>query len=688
MIGISTPLSEIGAIGKSVAPKLKQLGLMTIEDLLFYFPRKYIDFSVITPIAKLQPDMETTVAGRIEHISNRRSWHRRMIVTQAMISDDTGSVAAVWFGQYHVSKILTAGTMVMLSGKATLGEYGLQFVSPMFEKKNDDPAHTGRLIPLYASTSRLTQKQIRALVKFAVKFRNSVPDALPPEIRRVEQLLPLQQALLEIHFPTNQQSLAKAQHRLKFDELFFLQVINIRRKSEVLALPAPPVPFHETEIKNFVASLPFALTNAQRKAAWQIIKNMEKPSPMNRLLEGDVGSGKTIVAAMGLYSAALSDFQGALMAPTEILASQHYDTVLKLLKKTGVRTALLTHGFNKQDGRDVPRKTLISAIRNGDVHIVVGTHALIQDRVQFKRLALAVIDEQHRFGVKQRQKLKTKSGTGEVPHLLSMTATPIPRTLYLTMYGDLDLSVLDELPKGRQEIKTSIVAPHERPQTLSHIDQEIQNGRQVFVLCPLIDESDKLGAKAVRAEFEKLRTTTFAHRNIGLLHGRMSAKEKENVMKEFAERKIDILVSTPVIEVGVDIPNASVMMIENAERFGLSQIWQLRGRVGRGLHQSYCFLFPETDSTSTMERLRAVLVSKNGFELAEKDLELRGPGEVYGTLQSGFGNDLRIATLLDWQIIEKTKQSAETLFQHDPNLTKHPPLKEKVEQAEKRMHFE
>ncbi|HLC99405.1 MAG TPA: ATP-dependent DNA helicase RecG [Patescibacteria group bacterium] len=688
MITLQTPLAEFTAIGKTTAPRLKKLGLTTIEDLLFYFPRKYLDFSMVTPIARLEPNMETTIAGQVEHIENRRSWRKRMMVTQAMIADQTGSVAAVWFGQPYIGKMLAVGNEVMISGKTQLGEYGLQFVSPIFEKKSDDPAHTGRLIPLYPLTSHITQKQIRTLMKYAMRLAIHIPDFLPVEIRKTEQLVSEAFALEQIHFPTDHAHVARAENRLKFDELFLLQAIHAKRKHETLGLQAPPVPFHETEIKTFVQSLPFTLTDAQRKAAWQIIKNMEKPHPMNRLLEGDVGSGKTIVAAIALLNTALSGFQGAIMAPTEILASQHFETISKLLALAGIQPALLTGSWAKLSNDDISKKDLLKKIQSGEIHIVVGTHALIQDRVRFKNLALAVIDEQHRFGVKQRQKLKTKSGTDENPHLLSMTATPIPRTLYLTLYGDLDLSVLDEQPKGRQEIQTTIIAPHERSATLSMIDQEIEKGRQVFVLCPLIDESDKLGLKAAQAEYDKLRTTTFAHRRIGLLHGRLSGAEKERVMGEFANGDIDLLVSTPVVEVGVDIPNASVMMVENAERFGLSQIWQLRGRVGRGLHQSYCFLFPESDSKTSIDRLRAVLISKNGFELAEKDLELRGPGEVYGTAQSGFANDLRIATLLDWKIIEQAKHSAETFLNQNADLSKYPLLKEKIEQTEKKLHFE
>lgn len=701
MFTLQTPLSQFTPIGKTAAPHLKKLGLSTVEDLLFYFPRKYLDFSIVTPIGKLMPDTETTASGRIEQISSRRSWRKKIMVTEAIISDDTGQAACIWFGQPYIGKMLKAGDEIMISGKVSFGDYGVQFAGPAFEKKSNDPAHTGRLVPLYPLTGRLTQKQIRVLIKYALRSAGYLADFLPAEIKRNENLMPLNTALEQVHFPKDIKTLTLAQNRLKFDELFLIQLIHAKRKQNTAAQLSPPVPFHEAEIKSFVQSLPFKLTDAQRKAAWQIIKDMEKPHPMNRLLEGDVGSGKTVVAAIALLNAALSGFQGALMAPTEILAKQHFETISKILMPLGITSALLTHNWQKAgrqaeggraslkaDTEETDTKTIISKIKKNEIKIVVGTHALIQEKIQFQNLALAVIDEQHRFGVKQRQKLRAKGGAKLDPHLLSMTATPIPRTLYLSLYGDLDLSVLDELPKGRQEIIDRIVAPNERPQILAAIDQEIEKGRQVFVLCPLIDESDKLGAKAATAEYEKLRRTVFAHRRIGLLHGRLDPEEKEKAMNDFVQGRIDILVSTTVVEVGVDIPNASVMMIENAERFGLAQIWQLRGRVGRGAHQSYCYLFPETDSAESMRRLHAILTSKNGFDLAEKDLELRGPGEVYGTTQSGFVKDLRIATLLDWKIIEQAKLAAFALIQKDPSLAKYPILSQKVEITEKKLHFE
>ena len=688
MTNLEIPISQFTPIGKTAAPHLKKLGLSTVEDLLFYFPRKYLDFSIVTPIGQLKSDTETTASGRIEQISNRRSWRKKIMVTEAIISDDTGKAACIWFGQPYIGKMLKAGDEIMVSGKVSFGDYGMQFAGPVFEKKSNDPAHTGRLVPLYSLTGRLTQKQIRVLIKYALRSAGYLADFLPPEIKRSENLMPLNAALEQVHFPKDIKTLTLAQNRLKFDELFLIQLIHAKRKQNTAALQAPSVPFHEAEVKSFVQSLPYKLTDAQRKAAWQIIKDMEKPHPMNRLLEGDVGSGKTVVAAIALLNAALSGFQGALMAPTEILAKQHFETIYKILTPLGISTALLTHNWQKTGNEETDTKTIIAKIKNNEIKIVIGTHALIQEKIQFQNLALAVIDEQHRFGVKQRQKLRAKGGAKLNPHLLSMTATPIPRTLYLSLYGDLDLSVLDELPQGRQEIIDRIVAPNERPQILEAIDEEIEKGRQVFVLCPLIDESDKLGAKAATAEYEKLRRTVFAHRRIGLLHGRLDPDDKEKAMNDFAQGKIDILVSTTVVEVGVDIPNASVMMIENAERFGLAQIWQLRGRVGRGAHQSYCYLFPETDSAESMRRLHAILTSKNGFDLAEKDLELRGPGEVYGTTQSGFVKDLRIATLLDWKIIEQAKTAAFALIQKDPGLAKYPMLSQKIEQTEKKLHFE
>jgi ATP-dependent DNA helicase RecG len=714
MYDLNTPIFKLGRLGQVLYKKLNKLEILNLGDLIFYFPFRHEDFSNVLPISKITPGITATVKGKIDLIANRRSWAKRKILTEALVSDDSGSIKVIWFNQPFLTKILKVGDRVFLSGRVEYDYHVLQFINPIYETIKGDEikgVHTARIIPIYSLTGNITQKQIRALTKLALNSVKLIKDWLPPEIKNNLRLFDLVVALRQIHFPDNKGRLEAARHRLKFDELFLIQMQAKKLRKELEDSPALKISFREDKTKEFVASLPFKLTEAQRRSAWEILKDLEKGRPMNRLLEGDVGSGKTLVAAIAALNTALNSYQAVFMAPTEILAQQHFNTVSRLLEGFPIAIGLLTRsesklrirnpafadpsprqardkllrmtataGRNQESGiGNLGKKELLKEISSGKVQIIIGTHALIQEKVKFNNLALIIVDEQHRFGVEQRKTLKEKDKSHKtISHLLSMTATPIPRTLALAFYGDLDLSILDEMPAGRKKVITKIIEPRGRKKTYEFIRKEICGVRQVFVICPLIDPSDKLGVKSVKSEYEKLNKEIFPDLEIGFLHGRLKARDKEGIMREFLNNKINILVSTSVIEVGIDVSNATIMMIEGAERFGLAQLHQFRGRVGRSERQSYCFLFAKNNNEKTKERLEALVGSENGFVLAEKDLEFRGPGEVYGTRQSGLPN-LRIATLADGQIIKEAKDEAEKIIKKDPLLINYPDLKIKLE---------
>ncbi len=686
-----TSISELPRIGKTLTKRLHKLGLYTVYDLLFYYPYRYHDFSTVVPIANIKIGENNTIKGKINIIANKRAYRRRMYITECVISDNTDSIKAIWFNQPFITKLLQQGNEVFLSGKVAQTKYGLQFTGPVYEKVKKEQTHTARIVPVYSSTENLTAKQIRFIIKSILPLAKHMTDWLPDEIQKKYSLLNLPLALREIHFPTNKPILQQARTRLKFNELFLIQLKTQAIRHQISLQKSPAIFFSQQATKAFVDALPFRLTNSQRHVAWQILDDIQKTKPMNRLLQGDVGSGKTVVSAIPMLNTALAGFQTALMAPTEILAQQHYQTLTKLFQKGKYTIALLTRTAKKINNQTITQNKLLEQIATGRVPIIIGTHAIIQEKVSFKNLGLVVIDEQHRFGVDQRKLLKFKNhqprATSHVPHLLSMTATPIPRSLALTLYGDLDISLLTEMPANRKKVITSIVSPEKRTKAYDFIRGEIKKGRQVFVICPLIEESDKLGVRAATDEYEKLQKDIFPDLSIGLLHGKLKAKEKEEAMRQFVNKQTDILVATSVVEVGVDVPNATVMMIEGAERFGLAQLHQFRGRVGRSEHQSYCFIFTGTNSEKTLERLQALITSKNGFELAEKDLEFRGPGEIYGLRQSGFP-DLKIAKLTDYQLINQTKQAAEKIFTQDPQLLQFPSLQNRFKQFEKNIHLE
>ncbi|MEI6529532.1 MAG: ATP-dependent DNA helicase RecG [Candidatus Falkowbacteria bacterium] len=678
MISLKSKIEELHRVGAATSKILGRLELYTVQDLLFYFPFRYDDFSKSLPIADLTINTNVNIIGTVELIQNKRSARRKMYLTEALLSDETDTIKIIWFNQPFLTRSLKVGDRISVAGRVSESHGQLTIISPQYERINsDDLIHTKGLVPNYHLTSAISQKQIRSLIKQVISLATSVPDWLPSEIRKRLSLLDLSEALNKIHFPKNLNEAFAAQKRLGFTELFLRQLKAQLIKKQIKSKVAPKIIFQTKITQDFVSSLPFKLTDAQKKAAWEILQDLEKGEPMSRLLEGDVGSGKTLVAIMALLNVALNKKQAALMVPTEILAEQHFKSITRLLKPYDLNIELLTHSHKVTD------------INSAD--IIIGTQALIQETVKFNNLALVIVDEQHRFGVKQRQKLLDyNNDSATTPHFLSMTATPIPRSLALSIYGDLDLSIISQMPANRKKIITSLVTETRRPAAYEFIRREIKSGRQAFVVCPLIDDSDKLGVKSVKKEHEKLDKEIFPELKVGLLHGKLKAKEKEAIMNDFLANKIQILVSTSVIEVGVDVPNATMMIIEGAERFGLATLHQFRGRVGRSDYQSYCILFPsneEITNPKTIERLEAMTKYSDGFSLAKIDLKLRGAGEIYGASQSGFP-ELQIASLFDYETIKKAQAEASAIIIKDPELDKHPLLKAKLGEWEDSIHLE
>jgi ATP-dependent DNA helicase RecG len=697
---LSSPLTQLKGVGDSLAKRLNLLGLNQTEDLLWYFPYRYEDFTHSTKIKDLLPDTAANVIGQIELIENRRAHHRKMYVTEALINDGTETLKVIWFNQPFIGKTLHVGDTVSLAGKAE-DQGVLTMISPVYEKVSSSALiHTAGLIPIYHRTEKISEKQLRFLISQVIDLSKNLPDPLPSETIEKLKLLPLSEAIKLIHFPKKWEDVEAARRRLAFDELFLLQLKSQLIKKERDKATAEVINFKEKDTKDFVDSLPFKLTDDQRQAAWTILGDLGQKKPMARLLNGDVGSGKTVVAIIALLNVALNNKQGVLMAPTEILAQQHFNTISEMLADLPLRIALLTNSYRLLNNTKSPansalpekksgaRAAILKMIKAGEIDIIIGTHALIQEEVKFKNLALAVIDEQHRFGVGQRKELMQKSGHQDLtPHLLSMTATPIPRSLALAIFGDLDISVIKQMPVGRQPIMTKIVPEEKRADAYNFIRQQINAGRQAFVVCPLIEESDLGGVKSVKEEFAKLDRAVFPEIKMAALHGKMKAKDKEEIMRGFLNNENKILVSTSVIEVGVDIPNATIMMIEGADRFGLAQLHQFRGRVGRGGSQSYCFLFPSSYNPHTNERLAALEKTNDGFALAQIDLKQRGSGEIFGTAQSGFP-ELKIATLWDYELMQQAQTEAIALLAADPEFKKSPALKQEMDIFEEKIHLE
>jgi len=678
MISLDSKITELHRVGKTTSTLLKKLGLDSVYDLLFYFPFRYDDFSLNSAIADLRAGENAHITGTIELIQNKKSFKRRLFITEALISDDGGSLKVIWFNQPFLTRTFKPGDHISLAGKVTEDYSGLAMVSPVAEKiYSDSLIHTKGLIPNYHLTGNLTQKQLRHLIKEVIPLAGQIQDWLPDSVKKRLGLLDLGKALRLIHFPENYDDIDAARKRLGFAEMFLRQLKSQIIKHELKSRRTISIIFQEQATKDFVASLPFKLTGAQKRSAWEILRDLVKPEPMSRLLEGDVGSGKTLVVALALLNVALNRKKSVLMVPTEILAIQHFNYLTELFSNYNFKISLLT-GSHKETPA-------------GQADIIIGTHALIQDKVRFENLALAVIDEQHRFGVGQRQKiLDFNGGPDQTPHFLSLTATPIPRSLALAIYGDLDISIINEMPAGRKPIITRLVTEAHRARAYEFIREKIKSGRQAFVICPLIEESDRLGAKSVKAEHTRLDKEIFPELKVGLLHGKLKPQEKEKIMADFLNNKIQILVSTTVIEVGVDVPNASLMLVEGAERFGLAQLHQFRGRVGRSDKQSYCFLFPSSEDISnpkTLARLEALTNYHDGATLAQIDLKLRGHGEWFGLSQSGFP-EFQIATLFGYENIKKAQSEAQALIALDPTLNQWPLLKNKLGKWENNAHLE
>jgi ATP-dependent DNA helicase RecG len=688
-MNLSDSIDKITRVGKAMVGKLKNLGIATVEDLLFYWPFRYDDFSQTTPIGELTPMTRANIVGEISMISNKRSFRRRLAITEALIMDETGTARAVWFNQPFLVRNLKVGDRVSLSGKVE-EEYGSPLMqSPVYEKISGMAIHTQGLVPNYNLTANLTQKQLRFLVSQIIDLAKTLPDHLPADIKKDYGLIDLGRAIEQIHFPENQTEIDEAKQRLAFDELFFLQLRSQTIRRQLRHLNAPAIIFKQELTKRFVDNLPFILTPDQKQAAWEIIKDLAKTAPMTRLLEGDVGSGKTVVALLAMLNVADNKFQSALLAPTDILARQHFATINWLTAGTDLKIALLTRTKQSLSYQDkTNKKEVLKAIADGQADIIIGTHALIQEAVKFQNLVLVVVDEQHRFGVNQRQALiKQTNSADSAPHLLSMTATPIPRSLALALYNDLSLSVIKTMPTGRVPVVTKIFKEAEREQAYDVIRQEVAKGHQAFVICPLIEESDILGAKSAKAEYDKLKDGVFSDLTLGLIHGKLKTKDKEQVMSDFVDNKINILVATAVVEVGIDVPNATVMLIESADRFGLASLHQYRGRVGRSDEQSFCLLLTEESGDKSKQRLSAMLEFNNGFDLAKADLKFRGPGEVYGTVQKGFP-ELKLASLFDFALMNQAREASLKILDRSPDLSDFKLLKDKMGEGDKNVHLE
>ncbi len=665
------PIGSLKGVGPSVAQKLERLGLTTAGDLVNHFPRRYDDFSHIIPIRLMRPG-NVTFKGEIERVASRYARARKLHLTEAIISDNTGTVKAIWFNQPWLAKSLSPGAPVLVSGQLKFKNADLALQSPAIEVLGPDrsPRDTARIVPIYPETEGLSSKQLRALIEPLLPLVDTIDETLPPELVKQAKLMPRAKALREIHSPSTEASLAKARHRLAFEEVWFLVLASLVIKHEIKTETAPGVAFQVDVARKFVQSLDFELTPEQKQAAWEIFQDLAKDQPMNRLLEGDVGSGKTVVAVMAAVMAMQASYQTALMVPTEVLARQHAARLAPLLAKLGCEAVLVLGGQPASERRVVGER-----LSQGGPLLVIGTQALLSADVTFSNLGLVIVDEQHRFGVNQRSTLKAKSG--RLPHLLSLTATPIPRTLQLTVYGDLDISVIAGLPPGRQPITTRVLDAKHRAQAYEFINQQIDAGHQAFIVCPLIDPSDQLGAKSVTAEYERLSKGPLKNRRLGLLHGRLKPAEKQAVMEQLADGRLDVLIATSVIEVGIDIPNATVMLIDGAERFGLAALHQLRGRVGRSDQPSFCFVLAESAAPGTVDRLRALEKTQDGFRLAQIDLELRGPGEIYGRRQHGTLN-LQLADLSDVKFLANVRKFALSFLSDPAAMVKYPQVAARV----------
>ena len=717
---------------------LKRLGIVSVKDLLYHFPTRYGNTAEVTSIASLRRGDTFVVFGRISGLKMSRAFRKKIPMAEGVVEDDTGKIKIIWFHQAYLAKMITEGSFVRVEGKVAERKGVLYFSNPRIEGAPDlftqtkvhssrpltpERSDGGRVYPIYPETHRLTSNWIYHKIQNLMSrgILDTLIDPIPENILKTYKLPGLKTALVWMHAPRKENHAQAARKRFAFEEIFFIQLERQKARQEFKEHNAFVIEKGEEEVEKFVKRFPFAVTSAQRKSIAQILIDFKGGHPMSRLLEGDVGSGKTAVAAAATYAVVSSkpfDFaqgrkqtfgnlQTAYMAPTEILAQQHFESFIRYFKHLPINIALITGSgcrkfpskLNPDGWTNISRAQLLKWVASGEIAVLIGTHALIQKAVKFKHLALVIVDEQHRFGTAQRQKLVNKHET--TPHLLSMTATPIPRTLALTLYGDLDLSLLDEMPAGRKKIITEIITPDKRGGAYEKIREELKAGRQLYIICPRIDpegEQAPYGAgepdlakketKSVKEEAKRLKAEVFPEYRIEILHSKMWPAEKEKVMLDFKNKKIDILVATSVVEVGVNVENASLIVIEGAERFGLAQLHQLRGRVLRGTHQSYCFVFADTKSTKTIERLHALKSAKNGFELAEFDLQQRGAGQLAGIRQWGI-SDLGMEAIKNIKMVEAARVETIKLIENNPTLSKFPLLKERLESSTStKIHFE
>ena len=676
---LNASLTVLQGVGSKHAETLVGLGMQTLGDMLYYFPRRYEDYSQLKPIKDIFYGDVLTVIGTVQSVHTRPIKGGKSSIIEVVISDGTGSLRISFFNQPWLANRFKQDDAISVSGKVDQYLGRLVMNSPDWEPVEVESLHTARIVPIYALTEKVTQKWLRGIMNQVVThWAPAVADALPERIKLAARLVSLSEALQQVHFPNSQARLKAARERLGFDEIFYLQMGVLRQKRDWKSVEGRRFPVSTEWLDSRLSSLPFTLTDAQKKSLEDIRADLDSGQPMNRLVQGDVGSGKTVVAALGASIVISEGAQAAIMAPTSILAEQHYRNFTKMLTGDGGFMSESEIRLLVGSTPEAEKETIRQGLQDGSVKMVIGTHAVIEGPVQFKDLQFIVIDEQHRFGVEQRKELRSK---GTNPHLLVMTATPIPRSLALTVFGDLDISVIDQMPEGRQPINTYVLRPQERERAFSLIRGQIKEGRQAFIVYPLIDESEKIEARAAVDDFSTLSKEIFPDLKLGLLHGRMKPGEKDEVMMKFRDRQYDILVSTTVVEVGVDVPNSTVMLIEGADRFGLAQLHQLRGRVGRGGAQSYCLLIPTHEDATENERLQAMSRTNSGFELADLDLKTRGPGEFLGTRQAGFASTLKMASITDVVLIEKARTQAQLLFERDPYLqqTEHALLAEAFE---------
>ncbi len=699
-MNIKDDLKLISGIGDKTINKLNKIGLHNIEDFIFHYPFRYEIFKNRLKIKDLISGEKCIFLARVELVDSKRSYIKRANFTKAILKDDSGKIEAIWFNNSWVKDSLIQGELYYFIGDITESYGNIEIVNPLYRKYNSKKEIKEDLInPIYRTTKGLKQNILRNISKKVFENDLFINDYLPKDILEKHNYQDLYSSLKNLHYPKNLDLLEESKKRLKFDELFFIQLLNERKKSKVQNRKSYKIDFFENKTKLFINSLGFDLTEKQKKVAWQILKDLEKNNPANRLLEGDVGSGKTVVFLISVLNVFLSGYNSAIMVPTSILAIQHYKKICNLfLNKEyigDVKIALLTGSDSMLNNEKISRKKLEEKIKNNEVNIIIGTHTLVQENIKIQNLAFVVIDEQHRFGVKQRHLLTHENINMDneiYPHFLSVTATPIPRTLALAFYGDLDISILDEKPLNRKPIETSIVT--ELKEVYLFLLKELKQKRQIYIICPLIEETEEesifdleiKSAKSVFEHFKKLKP--FEKFNIELLHGKLKPSEKNKIEEEFSNGKINILISTSVVEVGVDVPNANTILILGAEKFGLASMYQLRGRVGRSDTQSYCFLYTKSKSEKVLNRLNSIIKAKSSFELAEMDMKNRGAGDMYGLIQSGHIPELNIATIFDVNIMLEAKKEAEDLVKRDPNLKNLKDLKIKIETKENEIHPE